>query len=170
VAERGGFVTLMPRLFGGGALYGEFGPQSFTLLAEALDTDLPPAAPTTDDLDDDPDDASDALDRARARRRRAKARGRARAERLLEWAEQELAGSTGDGQTRPARPTAFVVVDLETLLGNQVPGALLTRLAGDRMKVSSRLARRLVDERGADVRLVVLDDCGEVVGVGRKSY
>jgi hypothetical protein len=170
-AERGEFVTLMPKLFGGGALYGELGPQNFATLAEALDTDLPAPAPTTDDLDDLEDaDESDALERARDRRRRAKARGRARAERLLEWAEQELAGVTTDGQTRPARPTAFVAVDINTLLGHRIPADLLTRLAGGRLKVSSTLARRLVDERGAEVRLIVLDEVGEVIGVGRKHY
>jgi hypothetical protein len=173
-AERGEFVTLMPRLFGGGALYGEFGPQNFTTLAEALDTDLP--APTGDGLDGaegdvgDASDASDALERARSRRRRAQARGRARADRLIGWAERDLAGTTVDGQIRPARPTAFVVTDLATLLGGRIPGDLLTRLAGGRMKVSSAFTRRLLDERGADLRLVVLDDCGEVIGVGHKSY
>jgi hypothetical protein len=171
-AERGEFVALMPKLFGGGALYGELGPANFTTLAEALDTDLPRPAPPADDLDDEPDDAdmSDALERARARRRRAQARGKARAEKLVGWAERDLAGVTSDGHVHPARPTAFVVVDLPTLLGDRVPGDLLTRLAGGRMKVSSALTRRLLDERGADVRLIVLDDCGEVIGVGRKSY
>jgi hypothetical protein len=47
-AERGEFVTLMPRLFGGGALYGEFGPQHFATLTEALDADLPAPAPPGD--------------------------------------------------------------------------------------------------------------------------
>jgi hypothetical protein len=170
-AERGEFLTLMPQLFGGGALYGEFGPQNFATLAEALDTDLPSPAPTTDDLDDPANaDESDLLDRARDRRRRAQQRGKARAEKLLAWAERDLAGVTADGQIRAPRPTAFVVVDLDTLLGDRVPGTLLTRLSGGRMKVSSTLARRLVDERGADVRLIVLDDLGEVIGVGRKSY
>jgi hypothetical protein len=170
-AELGEFVTLMPKLFGGGALYGEFGPQNFATLAEALDSDLPRPAPPGDDLDDEPDgDGSDALARARTRRRRARQRGKARADQLVGWAERDLAGMTADGQTRAPRPTAFVVVDLETLLDDRVPGTLLTRLAGGRMKVSSGLARRLVNERGADVRLVVLDECGEVVGVGRKSY
>jgi hypothetical protein len=169
-AERGEFLTLMPQLFGGGALYGEFGAESFTTIAEALDTDLPSPAPTPDDLDDEASDESDALERAQARRRRAQARGKARAERLIGWAECDLAGVTADGQVRAPRPTAFVTVDVETLLGDRVPADLLTRLSGGRMKVSSTLARRLVDERGADVRLIVLDDCGQVVGVGRKSY
>jgi hypothetical protein len=167
-AERGEFLTLMPQLFGGGALYGEFGPQNFATLAEALDSDLPASAPPVDDLDDG--DESEALERARDRRRRAQQRGKARAERLLEWAERDLAGTTAAGDVRAPRPTAFVVVDIDTLLGDRVPGDLLTRLSGGRMKVSSGLARRLVDERGADVRLIVLDDLGEVIGVGRKSY
>jgi hypothetical protein len=171
-AERGEFVTLMPRLFGGGAIYGEFGTTNFTLLAEALDTDQPtPPIPTgDDDARQDEADSSDALERARARHRWAKARGRARAEKLVGWAQRELADTTPDGQSRPARPTTFVTVDVAILLGDRIPGDLLTRLAGGRMKVSSTLARRLVDERGTDLRLIVLDDLGEVIGVGRKHY
>src|SRR5690606_27810040 len=39
-----------------------------------------------------------------------------------------------------------------------------------RMKVTSELLQRLVDERGADLRGIILDDCGQVVGVGRRTH
>ena len=48
--DRGEFLTLVPRLCGGGSLDGEFGTTSFAIVAEALDAPLgPPPAP--DDLD-----------------------------------------------------------------------------------------------------------------------
>ena len=37
------------------------------------------------------------------------------------------------------------------------------------MKVSATTLQRLVDERGADLRTIVLDDCGQVVGVGQRT-
>ena len=65
--DRDEFLTLMPRLFGGGSIYGEFGPVGFTTLAEALDAPLapPPAAP--DDLSDEDAvaEAYDTLDEQR---------------------------------------------------------------------------------------------------------
>ena len=39
-------------------------------------------------------------------------------------------------------------------------------LAGGRMKASSDALQRLIDERGADLAGIVLDDCRHVVGVG----
>jgi hypothetical protein len=66
-AERDEFLALRPTLFGGGSMYGEFGPASFATLAEALDAPLGP--PVAADLDD-PDAVEQALDelddRARA--------------------------------------------------------------------------------------------------------
>ena len=51
--ERDEFLTLMPRLFGGGSVYGEYGPVGFATLAEALDAPLAPPPATPDDLTDD---------------------------------------------------------------------------------------------------------------------
>jgi hypothetical protein len=58
-AERDEFLALRPTLFGGGSMYGEFGPASFATLAEALDTPLGP--PVAADLDN-PDAVEQALD------------------------------------------------------------------------------------------------------------
>jgi site-specific recombinase XerD len=57
-----------------------------------------------------------------------------------------------------------VRVSLATLLDrDQTPATLLTHLTGGRMWVDATTARRLVEERGADLRSVVLDDTGAVV-------
>ena len=74
-------------------------------------------------------------------------------------------------EDRPApRPLLLATVDLEALLDQaRTPGWLLHTLAGGRMKVSTTALQRLVDERGADLRTVVLDDIGQVVGVGTKT-
>jgi hypothetical protein len=58
-------------------------------------------------------------------------------------------------------------VQLETL--GALPADVLTRLTGGRLKLSSRAARWLLDHRGVDLRLIVIDDHGEVVGVGRQT-
>ncbi len=60
----------------------------------------------------------------------------------------------------------LVRVQLETL--GSLPADLLTQLTGGHLKLSSAAARWLLDRRGVDLRLVVVDQ-GEVVGVGRQS-
>jgi hypothetical protein len=57
-------------------------------------------------------------------------------------------------------------VQLETL--GVLPADLLTQLTGGHLKLSSQAARYLLDERGVELRLVVIDQ-GEVVGVGRQT-
>lgn len=60
--------------------------------------------------------------------------------------------------------------DLATLLDReQCPASLLTTVLGGQVKLTAATARRLVEERGADLRTVVLDDLGAVVGVGRRT-
>ena len=52
ITEADEFVALMPRLFGGGTFYGQYGTENFALLAEALDAgNPPPAAADLDDVD-----------------------------------------------------------------------------------------------------------------------
>ncbi len=70
---------------------------------------------------------------------------------------------------RASRPQLLLRADLRTLLDrDQVPAALLTTVLGGQVRVTAATARRLLDERGADLRTVVLDDSGAVVGVGRR--
>ena len=169
-AEREAFLQLSPNLFGGGSLYGEFDPVGFATVAEALDAPLGPPVAAPDDLSDDEavDAAFDELDD----RRRALIRGHgaALADRLVALCERDLAGTCDDDGVTAPRPLLLATVDLEALLDQtRTPGWLLHTLAGGRMKVSTATLQRLVDERGADLRTIVLDDAGEVVGVGRRT-
>jgi hypothetical protein len=66
-------------------------------------------------------------------------------------------------------PQVRLRLRFESLLDPAVPAELLTALVGGRLKLTSHAARRLVDERGALLRAVVVDDTGEVLGVGRTT-
>ena len=175
VAERDRFLQLSPNLFGGGALYGELDTVGFATVAEALDAPLGPPVAAPDDLSDQQavDDAFDQLDTQR--RALTLTHGTALADRLVALCEDHLAGHAGepavDGSDRPApRPLLLATIDLEALLDRaRTPGWLLHTLAGGRMKVSTGALQRLADERGADLRTIVLDDTGEVVGVGQRT-
>ena len=176
--ERGEFVHLQPRLTGGGSMYADLGPTSFGTVAESLATDAPPPTPDRrldrEALDDAELDGLYATLDDRTRRH-TRDHGAAMAARLVELCARDLAGDpTGaghDGDPRPARPLVLVTVDLDALLdATRTPAWLLHTLAGGRMKVSSSAVQRLVDDRGAALRSVVLDDCGQVVGVGRRTH
>ena len=176
-AERDRFVTLQPRLFGGGSLYGEFDPVGFATIAEALDAPLGPPVAVPDDLDD-PDAVDAAFDELDERRRAlTRGHGRALADRLVALCARDLAGTDGSrgsadgpGGASRARPLVVATIDLEALLDqNRTPGWLLHTLAGGRMKVTASTLQRLVDERGADLRTIVLDETGQAVGVGTKT-
>lgn len=68
-----------------------------------------------------------------------------------------------------SRPQLLLRADLDTLLDrDQTPGTLLTSVLGGHVRVTASTARRLLDERGADLRTVILDRSGGVVGVGRR--
>ncbi len=74
------------------------------------------------------------------------------------------AGATG------SRPQLLLRVPLSSLLGeDELPGELVTRLLGGSLRADATTVRALVDERGADLRALVLDDTGNVVGVGRRT-
>ena len=189
------FLAIQPRLDGtGGQLYGELGPLSLatvdaaltppidqlqehgrgavargraTRLVDICDATLtgatptgpattgPPAGPDDPDPDGlDPDGPGDV-------------------------GVDELTSDT-DGSGRPAagagsdragsRPQLLIRIPLATLLDRgQVPGELLTRLTGGKLWLDATTARQLVAERGADLRTVVLDDTGQVVGIGRRG-
>lgn len=177
-ADRGEFLALQPRLTGGGSLYGELGPVGFATVAEAVTADAPPPDPATlaggaSPSDLDPDELDDLVATLDDRRRaHTRDHGAAMATRLVDLCARDLAGgaSTGDS-TRRARPLVVATVDLDALCdAARTPGWLLHTVAGGRMKVSSGTLQRLVDERGADLRGVVLDDSGQVVGVGRRTH
>jgi len=173
-AERGEFVSLQPNLDGGGGrIFGELGAVSFATIAEALTAglDLSDLQPTVGaDGRKDPD----------AVRHNMLTLGSLRAKRLVELAQTWLAGFRSptddpdeDGSaprpTAAARPTFFVSATLDSLRrASNDPAALLTRLAGGRLRVSARTARKLVREFDVDVRLLLIDEHGDTIGVGRK--
>jgi len=162
--EQREFLSLQPRLDGsGGRLWGELGPTSWAVVDAALGEAVP---------------GGDA---------------RTRAKQLVRLLDAGLAGGSapasgaaaggtdgGSADGEPAtvtpsagprsRPQLLLRVDLDSLLDRErTPGTLLTTLLGGHVHVSSSTAQRLIDERGADLRTVVLDDTGGVVGVGRRQ-
>jgi hypothetical protein len=143
------FLAIQPRLDGsGGTVYGEFDGLSLATIDAAL-------TPTPDQLRSDTSSP-----------RGAQARGRGR--RLVELCDASLAG--GNLDLGGSRPQLLVRVELSALLGDQpLPGELLTTLTGGRMWADAGTIRRLVEQRGADLRTIILDDCGAVVGVGRRT-
>ncbi len=175
-----GFLAIQPRLDGtGGSLYGETDSYGLAVLTEALDRRVPPPdGRVRDQVGQEPDP-----DRAAPSRRK---QGRRRMTALLDLAERSLAGRPGtvpDGRglvaepggtdTSPSRPvpTLLLTMTYETLAGlSQEPGELLTTLTDGRLKIDAGTARRLVDERGAQLRTIVLEETGQVLGVGRAKY
>lgn len=77
----------------------------------------------------------------------------------------------GDGTWRDhlAAPRLLVRLPFEALCDPRVPADLLTGLVGGRLRLTSAAARDLVERRGALLRVVVVDDDGAVLGVGRAS-
>jgi hypothetical protein len=172
-AEEREFLAIQPRLDGsGGRVFGDFGPVGLATLDAALSTPPEPGeGPTREGFGEDTD--------PQRRRDVAASAGHRRARRLLELCETaglaapaDEAEAAGRGPARtpaPRPPQLLLRTHLSTLLDrDQTPATLLTTLTGGGMCVDAATARRLVEERGADLRTVVLDETGGVVGVGRR--
>jgi hypothetical protein len=178
------FLALQPRLDGsGGRLWGELSATSWAVLDAALHpAGTGATAPDGQDTTTTSDDGTEACDAPQVDPRppAVERNGRDRARRLIALLETTLPGAGagshepdpgGAGTPRAAgsRPQLLLRADLDTLLRrDETPATLLTTLLGGHVRVSAATARRLVDERGADLRTVVLDDTGSVVGVGRR--
>jgi hypothetical protein len=182
------FLAMQPRLDGsGGRLWGELSATSWAVVDAALHPVKGPCGPADDDAARDANDAS--ADAANASlpapdqdgNRPGDPTGRDRARRLVALLEATLpgaaagAGTGGSGRdgagsgAAASRPQLLLRADLDMLLQRaETPATLLTTLLGGHARVSAATARRLLDERGADLRTVVLDDTGAVVGVGRR--
>ncbi len=175
------YLGMQPRLDGtGGRLWGEFSATSWAVLDAALNG----AA----DADRDRCAGAGHDGRAAAAESGRNSYGAERAARLVDLLDQGLAGASNEpdaGATVPeepdgdaqapaqaptrSRPQLLLRADLDTLLDrDQTPGSLLTGMLGGHVRVSAPTARRLIDARGADLRTVILDDTGSVVGVGRR--
>lgn len=70
---------------------------------------------------------------------------------------------------RLAAPTLLIRLPFEALLDDRIPADLLTTLVGGRLRLTAPAARRLLEGRGAQLRAVVVDDDGAVLGVGRST-
>ncbi|MFA9444953.1 DUF222 domain-containing protein [Egicoccus sp. AB-alg6-2] len=163
-SEPAEFLALQPRLDGtGGRFFGEAGPASFAILENATNPG-PPEVATGRRFGQHADRDTT--------RQLAESAGRRRLTRLIDLLDHTCdpgGGSEADGDNRRSRPTLLVVADLDTLCDrDQTPARLLHHLAGGRMYLTSTAARRLVDQRGAELRTTILDDTGAVVGIGRK--
>ncbi len=175
------FLGMQPRPDGsGGRLWGEFSGTSWAVLDAALnDATRTDTGAGSQGGDGDHRDTGPSAG--------AEAGGTRRAARLVELLDQRLAGGHGgdrpevaadgdDGEAQaprraaPSRPQLLLRADLDTLLDReQTPGALLTSILGGQVRASAPTVRRLVEERGADLRTVILDDTGSIVGVGRRA-
>lgn len=189
-AVRERFIALQPRLDGsGGTLYGEFDPVGFAVLDAWFASGPPPTSRSRDHLGEEGDhQRRDASTRELGRHRADQLVGRLARDLPGDHPEPAAAsvpaktsatghepavrdepadvGPTGDG--RP-RPTLLLRLPYASLLGGEVPGELLTTLTGGRLRLSARASRELVAAGGADLRAIVVDGRGEVVGVGRRT-
>jgi hypothetical protein len=163
------YLALQPRLDGtGGRFWGDLGPTNFAILDAALGAAAFPRAPgepTGNETDG----------------HTVRVAGRERLRRLIDHLDRSMsaelagdrAGSSRQAATSgPMRSRAQLLLraDLSTLLDrDQTPAWLLTTLLGGNVRVTAATARKLIDERGADLRTVILDDTGSVVGVGRRA-
>ncbi|MCC5949827.1 MAG: hypothetical protein JJT89_15350 [Nitriliruptoraceae bacterium] len=191
------FLAMQPRLDGsGGQLFGDLDALGFATVDAALTAPAGPVAGPTGGPDAasgpaerDPQAAAEGHgEHERPRWIGGRATANGRAGRLIALCDAALVGGAtaftpghgrgGDGSAAPiaggvgpmvSRPQLLLRTDLTTLLdADQVPAALLTTLTGGRLALDATSLRRLVDARGADLRTIVLDDHGRVVGVGRR--
>lgn len=86
----------------------------------------------------------------------------------LSCAEAESGQPTPWIQQLPA-PQLLLRLPFDALLDDRIPADLLTRLTGGRLRMTAAAARRLADHAGAQLRTIVIDDTGTVLGVGRAS-
>lgn len=174
--EREPFVAMQPRLDGsGGQLFAELDAVTWALADAALNSDPPPRQRARDGVIGDADEP--------ASTRNGRLMGAHRLQRLREVFDRHLApprsidvaGAVDDepdriALTARARPTLLLRAELDQLLDHRrTPATLLTTLLGGHVRVTAATARRLIDERGTDLRTVVIDETGSIVGVGRRT-
>lgn len=78
--------------------------------------------------------------------------------------------ASGIDRTRAISPQVTLLLDAGQLLGDDpLPAELLTTVTGGRLKVSGKTARRWLDEAGARLTTIVLDEVGQTLGIGRTT-
>jgi hypothetical protein len=195
-AERDAFVSMQPRLDGnGGRFHGELGGLGFGLVAAALSAGAPLPAGRRELVGDRARDLDGEQVRTLGRHRADRLvqlcaddlarRGRPVAA-GLPLAADTPALETGTDQgaddgaavdegavidrTRALAPEATLIIDVDQLLGHDgLPVELLTDLTGGRLKVGAGTAREWLDQAGCRLRTIVLDETGQVLGVGRAT-
>ncbi|MEX2561699.1 MAG: DUF222 domain-containing protein [Nitriliruptoraceae bacterium] len=169
------FLAMQPRADGhGGQVFGEMGAESWAIIDAALN------APSTqndasktqngssvrDSLLREP--ATDSGDHSASIDNRPDA-GRRRLSRLIDLLDNASSVDDAARSGMRSRPQLLVRAELDSLLDRaHVPAALLTRLLGGKVWMDAASTRRLIDQRGADLRTVIMDS-GRVVGVGRRT-
>ena len=156
------FLAMQPRLDGtGGRLHGELGPISWAIIDAALNTPTP-----RKDTGQDPGEID-------AGHQRTRTPGERRLERLVALCDRALTPGPRAGSSKASarsRPQLLLRAELSALLDdNTTPAQLLTTLTGGRVRVTASTARQLIEHRGADLRTIILDDIGTIVGVGRRT-
>ena len=137
-AIEGSFLSLQPKLGGGGAVYGEADTESFAAIAEALEA----AMPLPVDADDD-----------------GATRGRQRMDAFVSICESSLAGPDG---ARP-RPRLLATVDARALIDGGGGAFVLAPVAGR----PQRLTPLATEVLTCDAEVVpVIFDGAKPVGVG----
>ncbi len=167
------------RLDGSGSSYAEWDADHFPLWVQSIDDraddrhrfeavpDVPgPAEPERDQAECDAALTAAHGHAARVERRNAGRRALAAFELVCGRDATTLAPLDPADAGRSGRPSVLLTCDVSTLLDGTTPAHLLTRLGG-RITVTAATTRRFV-RHGVDVRTVVLDECGEAVGYGRR--
>ncbi|MBY5161140.1 HNH endonuclease signature motif containing protein [Salsipaludibacter albus] len=173
-------TVLAGRLDGSGTLFAELDADHFPWAAQAIDNRADDRFPfEAEPHPDDTDTAgmSDAELTAahrhawQVRGRNASRRAKAMFELLTGRDAATLAplpaGDPTTAATTPGRPAVSLTCSVEALLDGSAPAWVLNRLGG-RIQVTSATARKWLDVAGADARVFLFDDCGEVVGYGRR--
>lgn len=158
-ADQEGFCSLQPHADGsGGRAYILAGAADWAVLCDALADPTPGEASHAGfagDRREDPD----------RDRRTELTRGAVQLRRLIGLLERSGTGPDG----APRAPQLLLRAELDALLDRaQTPAQLLTTLLGGHVNLSADAARRLVDERGAELTTIITDH-GHVVGVGRRN-
>jgi hypothetical protein len=161
------FLALQPRLDGtGGRITGELDAAGLAL----LDAATTPTVQQAVDAGGFGAARADLLLHRLAAGEGARASQDAGADPVAVTSAGSDAGGSGSAWWGVLPPPKLVMrMRFETLLDPAVPAELLTALVGGRLKLTGDAARRLVDERGALLRTILVDDHGAVLGVGRAT-
>lgn len=171
-------VVLTGRLDGSGTQYAEWDSAHFPLVAQAIDNHADDRFPLEAEPDlPDPESGDEAVDDAaltaahrhawQIRGRNGTRRAKATFELLTGVDVDTFAPCDHPATGSSSRPAVLLTCQLDGLLDGTTPAWVLNRLGG-RISVTSDVARRWLDAAGADARLLLYDDCGEVVGYGRR--